>query len=1364
MKTVRIYITKSLLTFSMLLVCLWATAQCIHSDTLSGCPDTLYVGDANTPTLTIPTGIYSAEEYLHSDGSVLSPDTVDYKSKHIRMNRGFRVLDEGKFSAYIENICDTGFNASAYYVNDSSLGGDVYTTNVGSDFTGTGDKDNPFASLKYVIENIVLSEGDTIYVDAGTFNDVFIEINAPINNLVIKGAGSENTIFDKNYSNNAGTPAIASFLTISSDDILLEGMTIQGYNGTVAAKAVSVFGAQCLVIKDIEISQNIGIEESGALLVGDDSTLDIIDSSISDNASDVDSLEGGGIDIIGSGSIINIDNSFVYGNKRRNEGGGIKMVGRSDLNIINSSLGYNSASKGGAIYLSSGAKATLRKTCIIGNITTSPIIEPSIENQGISISAGGGLYIGKSIRQVDISEVSFEDNQAGFHLMQGQGGSIYAGEGASNTGGSPELINIEYSKFNNNIATEGTDIYVDNQQVNINQTEFSTDNVVVLNNGLTPVIIQNSGNPSTIGLIDLININNPQTIDISCPTWNCISPTPTGASVQQFCLGDNPTVSDLVVSTSSVTWHVTPNGSVYSPNTPLVDGVVYYATNRIRGCLNSSAFAVTVDLIDVADHADAGHNIVICPNVEGVQIGTASQPGYTYLWSPPTGLNEINISNPIATPSQTTIYSLSVIYPGCDTIIDEVTVYVSDENINFPKDEEICTGGEVQLTIDGGIAYDWSPTTGLSCSDCPNPVATPSATTSYTVTVTDINGCEIIGNITVTVSENIVVDAGENITACVGDTISLLGTGADIYSWSPNTGLSCTECATPTLIVTDSITYTLTGIEGGCMNEDQVTISLEPEYYELELTYVIDSCEVVFNSGSGEFTQYQWSVDNVIVGTESTLLHEFPNNGIYYICLNVRGNCEDITLCESISLESCNCLDREPCLTLNINPMAVYDMTPDCSFTDIALSSSPSGGIPDYIYNWGGPDGFTSTLQNPGIANATTINNGTYSITVTDANGCIETGSVDVNIDSVSCGCSGIYISEFAYDCKGIDYHEFIEIVVPNSFTGNIADVQVDFYSGGEDGIVYQTDTLENFLYNVVGDSTYYYIEYTNVIQNGLNSGEGLADGIALSYLGTVCEFISYEGQITADGGPADEMISEDVMVEQENNGVCMVQSIQLTSGGGWMIACATPGNVNQTLNIDDPCDDGDATTINDQVQFDCSCSGASVACPGGFINEFAYDCKGADSGEFIEVAIPAGSAPGNYRIYLYRGDGTYYDDIGLGNSLDFSDVNYDYYSVLTPGLQNAGTSNTPDTDGIALSYSNGDSSLVCDFISYEEGVITATNGPAAGMTSDNVGAGIYQDGTAACMEESIQLYNGQWVVGCSTRGNPNTNAPYPCI
>jgi hypothetical protein len=117
---------------------------------------------------------------------------------------------------------------------------------------------------------------------------------------------------------------------------------------------------------------------------------------------------------------------------------------------------------------------------------------------------------------------------------------------------------------------------------------------------------------------------------------------------------------------------------------------------------------------------------------------------------------------------------------------------------------------------------------------------------------------------------------------------------------------------------------------------------------------------------------------------------------------------------------------------------------------------------------------------------------------------------------------------------------------------------------------------------------------------------------------------------------------------------------------------------------------------------------------PAVFINEVHYDNTGTDTGEFIEIAGPAGTDLATYSIVLYNGaTGLSYDTDALSGTIPNQQNGFGTVSLSYPvnGIQNG------SPDGIALV--NG--TTVIQFLSYE-GSFLATNGPASGMTSIDIG------------------------------------------
>jgi hypothetical protein len=94
---------------------------------------------------------------------------------------------------------------------------------------------------------------------------------------------------------------------------------------------------------------------------------------------------------------------------------------------------------------------------------------------------------------------------------------------------------------------------------------------------------------------------------------------------------------------------------------------------------------------------------------------------------------------------------------GCDSMVTTTLTINAAPVITFSNDTSIELGQSALLQVSGAESYVWSPSTGLSSSTGVSVSAGPDATTTYTVTATDVNGCIAYGSVTVIVSSNNVV-------------------------------------------------------------------------------------------------------------------------------------------------------------------------------------------------------------------------------------------------------------------------------------------------------------------------------------------------------------------------------------------------------------------------------------------------------------------------------------------------------------------------------------------------------------------------------------------------------------------------------
>lgn len=136
---------------------------------------------------------------------------------------------------------------------------------------------------------------------------------------------------------------------------------------------------------------------------------------------------------------------------------------------------------------------------------------------------------------------------------------------------------------------------------------------------------------------------------------------------------------------------------------------------------------------------------------------------------------------------------------------------------------------------------------------------------------------------------------------------------------------------------------------------------------------------------------------------------------------------------------------------------------------------------------------------------------------------------------------------------------------------------------------------------------------------------------------------------------------------------------------------------------------------------------------PNAWINEFHYDNNGTDVNEFVEVVVENSSQVdlAELRVHLYNGNGgvVYGTPASVSTfTVGVTSNNFTIYTLLIPGIQNGAP------DGLALSYFN--TLVPGQFLSYE-GTFEATDGPAIGVTSVDIG--VSENGTGAATN-SLQL------------------------
>jgi gliding motility-associated-like protein len=342
----------------------------------------------------------------------------------------------------------------------------------------------------------------------------------------------------------------------------------------------------------------------------------------------------------------------------------------------------------------------------------------------------------------------------------------------------------------------------------------------------------------TGGTLNTPILNNTTTYYVQSVVGGCISPrTPVIAVVSPafnlniiaaadtVCAG---ATVNLLASGNNLTYSWTPvanvNNNTANPVTATVNAQTTFtvvATNA-TGCTATASKVINIYPTPVLNTV-VNPTAICLGDTAVVTVTGATNCTWTgtYLFA-----NAANDSIWVS-PTTTETYTVSATASNGCVGTQTANVIVNPlPTANAGPDESICNGGNVTLNASGGTTYSWSPTNGLSASNINNPTVTLNSSQTYTLTVTDINGCQNTDNITVNVVALPIANPGSSVSVCPGASTTLNGSGGTTYTWSPATGLSDPTIANPVCTPAATTNYTLTVSNGTCTSLPSAPITV----------------------------------------------------------------------------------------------------------------------------------------------------------------------------------------------------------------------------------------------------------------------------------------------------------------------------------------------------------------------------------------------------------------------------------------------------------------------------------------------------------------------------------------------------------
>jgi gliding motility-associated-like protein len=301
-----------------------------------------------------------------------------------------------------------------------------------------------------------------------------------------------------------------------------------------------------------------------------------------------------------------------------------------------------------------------------------------------------------------------------------------------------------------------------------------------------------------------------------------------------ICVGGSARIGRVSAGGTSYSWF--PASYLSNPNIPLplstppvTTTYVVTATNLANGCTDMDTVTITVNAVPTASFEPDPDQ---CLTDNSFTFTNTSISGSTYSWNFGDGESSAQTS-PVHSYLSARNYTVKLVATavgGCmDSTTRTVTVH-GNPTVTAGNDLTLCRDKSVQLRANGAQLYEWTPAQGLSCDDCPNPVATPLTNTTYYVKGINNFGCPGYDTVAITVFQPIQITASPDAVICAKESVNLFASGANSYVWSPAAGLSGTTIADP--IATPSVTtrYRVIGFDGhSCFTDTAyVNITVNP--------------------------------------------------------------------------------------------------------------------------------------------------------------------------------------------------------------------------------------------------------------------------------------------------------------------------------------------------------------------------------------------------------------------------------------------------------------------------------------------------------------------------------------------------------
>ena len=423
------------------------------------------------------------------------------------------------------------------------------------------------------------------------------------------------------------------------------------------------------------------------------------------------------------------------------------------------------------------------------------------------------------------------------------------------------------------------------------------------------------------------------------------------------------------------------------------------------GCDVDTGYVITVAAIQ-----DSVDDFSLSCFGEPVELNPDGSAEYIYEWEPADGLDDETSPTPIAEVDQTTTFYVTITdaqFTDC-FVIDSAEVFVPDDfDLSGPADTSYCGAPEITLTAgNDDLVYEWYNADDELIGTGPDLTVQPVDTTTYYLVGSDSYGCMKSDTFTLSPAY-FAIDVSPDLVICEGDDTTIFVINQDPnqdleYLWEPSEFIiGPNDVANPRVLPDGNQTFTveITNNTLGCMLEEEVTVLVSDFDYDIlrdELICLGDMVMLTFVNNDTTNLSFQWTPTETIVEGEDTATPKvMPDETTLYTVL-IQDNNYGCMTSDSVLVEVS---------WFDPGFLEIF-AEPDTIFANSGeVFTISTNQDPDLTYIWSGVGINDPTLPVITAAPTEAGSEYTYSVTVTNEDGCELTGTLNRTLTVVDPFC-----------------------------------------------------------------------------------------------------------------------------------------------------------------------------------------------------------------------------------------------------------------------------------------------------------------------------------------------------------------------